>query len=312
MATLSLSNAEVYANLATLMGIARDSANWSTQTEDDVERIVRMGRRKLFAAHDWSFLEQRITLRTVVPITTGTVTIVAGVCTFTSAIVPTDAINYVLVPVDSDGEVTGVYPIGAYTDTTHCTLEDTSVNAAALTTFTLYKYRIALASNFGGWLDPITFDNNTEIQELGTLPEWITRGFAGRNVVKTGRPQVFSVTQIVSEETGIPAYYLTMYPLPEQVYIMHARMRVQPGDALTEVADVCPAMFAEIMMAAILSAAEIMYHDEQGVHTANYERLLPDFIRKDRLMRGTRNVRPLDYKVLPPNYQAMIAPITYE
>lgn len=310
MATLSLTNDEVYGHLGFFLSISRNPDDWDDQTEEDVQRIIRSGKRKFFGAHNWGWLEQAFTVVTLAPQTTGTIAIVNGVVTLTGATFATDLVaNYVIVP---DGG--GVYKFASRTSTTVATLYDTSVNVDALSTYALYKVNYAMPANFGGWLDPITRENNTCVHEMATIPEWEVRAFANRNTVREGAPEAFSVSQFqADEETGIPTYYLTVYPLPNAVHILYSRIRIQPGDTLdmdNDVSIVHP-VFAECLLEAILAAAEVHANDTKGVHADRFTEILVDAVKKDNAMRGTRSLKPRDPMVRDPNFQLLVAPVEY-
>lgn len=293
------------------MGISRDVADFSTDDVLDTNRIIRAGLRKFYTAHNWRHLEENLKIVTVVPYATGTVTIVAGVVTLVGGTFPTDTVtNYVFQPAAG-----GIYEVSVRTDGTHITLFDTTVTAAAGSTFKLYKVNYDMPSLFGGWLDPIHIENETRcLREMVTVPEWQLRGFNGVNLIRTGVPECFSVSQRHATGTSVPTWYLTIFPLPTSVKVLTGRYRIQPFDQLdlaspaTAIAD--PA-FSECILAAILSAAEMYVYDVQGVHTQRFTELLAAAIKKDGCMRGTQHILSRDNALFDPLYNLRIAPITY-
>src|SRR5688572_1703082 len=91
MASLSLSNAELKRNWSMIAGVSRDSTQWDAQTTDDFENCVRNGRRKFYAAHDWSFLTHSVTFPVIAPYETGTITVVNGTVTLAGGTWPSNA-----------------------------------------------------------------------------------------------------------------------------------------------------------------------------------------------------------------------------
>lgn len=307
MASLSIDNDEIYARLAMQMGINRDNGEWSPTSQADADRIIRSGRRKLFSAHDWSFLEIEHDINILEPQDTGTVEVVAGVVTLTGATFPTDAVGQ---HIAIDGSI---YRIGVYTDTTHVTLENTSVDVDALTEYKLYFTRYSLPANFSAIVGPVTIENSevvAEMQELPVLPEHQVRGLASNRNAFSARPSAFAVFHTVDEETGIASHHVNVYPLPDENYLATMRVRVLPGDSLSEDGDVCGGEYAEILLEAILAACEQLYNDAPGLHTELFSKMLPDYIRKDKVAQGVRRLKPRGpNRGYPRNYQLIVAPI---
>jgi hypothetical protein len=309
MASLSIDNDEIYSRLAMQMGINRDPAEWSQTNRTDAERIIRSGRRKLFSAHDWSFLEVRHDINVIAPADTGTVEVVNGVVTLTGSTFHASAANQ---HIAIDG---AVYQIDTRDSNTQVTLKDTSVNVDALTPYKLYFTRYALPNNFSAIVGPVTIENSqvvAEMAELPVLPEHQVRGSMSKKIAYSARPTAFSVFHTVDEETGIASHFVDMYPLPDNEYLATMRVRILPGDALAEVGDVCGAEYAELLLEAILAACEQLYNDAPGLHTELFEKMLPDFIRKDKVAQGVRRLknRPEGRRGnYPRNYQLIVAPV---
>ena len=86
MATLAITNDELDAEIGQVLGISRTRTDWDPLTTAlDVDRMVRSGRRRFFSAYNWSFLREDLVINTIAPITAGTVTIVNGAVTLTTA-----------------------------------------------------------------------------------------------------------------------------------------------------------------------------------------------------------------------------------
>lgn len=291
MASLSITNTEIKERLAMLMGVSRTEANWAGNSTilADVNRIIRAGRRKFFSAYDWSFLEVRHDIAIPAPLKTGTIAIVNGVVTLTGSTFPTNTANQYLFANGS------LYQINTRDSTTQLTLLDLTINLPAGTKYVLYYARFALPSNFAALVGPFTIENSQiaiELQELPVIPEHQVRGLLSKRTAYAAQPKAFSIFHIVNSETGIATHFINLYPFPDVAYFATARIRVSPGDSLAESGDVFGAEYSELMLEAILSACEQIYNDSAGLHTDLFVRMLPDFIRKDKIAQGARRLLP--------------------
>jgi len=293
MASLALTNAELYAELGRLLGISRSSSDWDTVTAADVDRIIRAGRRRFFSASDWKFLYDNNTIPLAAPITTGTVTIVSGAVTLVGSTFPAaaDIGNYMFSPQGG-----GAYGIATWTDATNIILDDTTVNADALSTYNLYQYKYDLPSAFGGWAGPISVDNydGVYLNESRNLPEYVLRSFANRQNVRTNRPELFSVISTPDSETAIATHQLQIWPFANQLYILRGRYKLVAGDTLDGLeADIsADPIFTECYKEAVLSAAEVIAFGQPGAHRMRFQELLVEAKRKDNAMSGVRYGRP--------------------
>jgi hypothetical protein len=137
---------------------------------------------------------------------------------------------------------------------------------------------------------------NTQLNEAAVFPDYQIRALQNHSVARTGKPTLFSTSQIITDEAvGTLAWYVSLYPLPDAQYVIKAAISIQLEDALDSDGDdeICHPAFAECLKAAILSAAEIMYNGQAGVHTQRFNELLPETIKKDQRMLGaTRIIDP--------------------
>jgi hypothetical protein len=307
MASLGIDNDEIYARLAMQMGINRDDGEWSPTNQSDADRIIRSGRRKLFSAHDWSFLEIEHEINVLAPDDDGTITVVDGVVTLAGSTFHASAAGQ---HIAFDGSI---YRINTRDSATQVTLFDTSVDADALTEYKVYFTRYDLPTNFSAFVGPVTIENSetiAEMTELPVLPEHQVRGLASNRNAFSARPTAFAVFHTVDEETGIASHFVNVYPLPDNEYVATTRVRILPGDSLSEDDEVCGAEYAELLLEAILAACEQLYNDAPGVHTELFAKMLPDFIRKDKVAQGVRRLKPRGpNRGYPRNYQLIVAPI---
>jgi hypothetical protein len=212
------------------------------------------------------------------------------VVTVSAGTLPTDAADYVFLPADG-----GVYEIATRDGATQFTLEDTSLDLDAGTSYAIRRVHFPLPDGFAAFISPITIANSRdfELLEVPVLPEWTVRSVGSITRARTGRPEMFSLYQTVDDETGVFTPYLTVYPIPDQQYTLTGRVRVEPGDALNEAGVIAHALFSELMQEAILAAAEEMYlSGGSTIHTNNFQAWLPRFIRRDGVARSARRLRP--------------------
>jgi hypothetical protein len=212
-----------------------------TSTEQDrVTRVVASGLRQFYhppristngktpVSHDWSFVWIPETITHVAPHSTGTVTIVDGVCTFTSATLPAGAADYRLT-------VNGVgYEVSTRDGDDQLTLVDTTVDADAGTSYTLSKDDYDLPDDFGHFAsNSITYAPSATVKRrvklvgegyirelrskpyLGTAAEpYLIALRAKENVEATGtRSEVLFWPNVQSEALVSYTYHVRV-PLP--------------------------------------------------------------------------------------------------
>lgn len=310
MPSLGLTTDEIKGALGHYVGVSRTVANWDADVTADMNRIIRGGMRKFYSAHNWTFLEQPLKIVTTAPQTTGTIAIANGVVTLTGSTWPSALVaEYRLAP--SGG---GLYEFSVRTSGTVATLLDTSVTLAAGATYTLYRVNYPMGTNFAGWLDPVTRENDTIVREMATLPEWEVRAIGDVTRLRKGEPEVFSVTQQLADTNiAVATYYVRVFPLPDAVYVLSSRIRIQPSDVLAETGStvIMNPVFSECLLEAILCTAEMFVNDTAGVHAARWQALLADAVKKDQSMRGTRTLKPRDALQRDPLYYLKTAAVEY-
>lgn len=293
MSSLSLTNDEIFASLGHFLGVSRDPSVWDDVTVGDVNRIIRSGRRRYFSSNNWRYLNVPLVINTSPPFSEGTIEVVDGVVTLSGAVFPDDITRYVLVP--STG---GVYSIAASNQVDEIELADTSVSLPAGTEYVVYRASYDLPANFGGWEGPVTRENNIRLQESRNMPEYTLRAVANLRRAVLGPPGLYTVDTVVDDETGVPTYRLRLYPLPDKVYVLNTKIKIQPGDSLDLDSDVpnTHPVFAEAMLAAILSAAEVTAFGTPGIHTQQYQMLIEEAKRIDGRMAGVRHGEPRGHR----------------
>lgn len=291
MATLALTNLEIKSEVGRLLGISRTPGSWDSVTEADVDRIIRSGRRRFFSAARWKFLVQNQEITLPAAISTGTVTIVSGVVTLVGATWPATVANYRFEP-----EGGGAYLIASRDSDTEITLNDTTVDADALSTYELHQVLHDLPTAFGGWEGPITLENynGNQLNESRNFPEFVIRAFGNRLTVRTGRPELFSVVSTTDSETAVASHQLSIYPFVDKLYSLNTRYRISAGDTLdlADSAAISDPTFSECYKESILAAAEVIAFGQPGAHAARFAELLVEAVRHDNAMAGIRYGRP--------------------
>jgi hypothetical protein len=310
MATLAITNDEVYSALGQLLGLGRSQSSWDPVTQADVDRIIRSGRRRFFSAHRWKFLESDFIRTTAAPFSDGTIEVVDGLVTLSGASRPSDIEDFMLVP-----DTGGVYEVsGAGANADEIQLHDTSLNLDAGSEYKLYRVHMTLPANFASWVGPVTTENSRDVRETRNFPEYTLRSVGSIIRPRTGRPAMFTVVSSVDEESGTPSYKLKFHPLPDKEYVISSRIRIQPGDTLDMASDVpnTHTVFSEAMMACILSAAEIIAFDSPGTHSQRLMELLPEAVAIDNRMAGVRQL-PSRRRAAPNRLRELIdAPVIIE
>lgn len=307
MTSLAITNSEIYASIGLILGTNRAYAQWPSDMQSDAQRIIRAGRRKFFLAYQWSFLEHDLPIVTS-PSTTVTGVCVNGVITTSGSTIPANmAGNYKIYP-QSNG---GLYDVAAQSGTTigsTITLVDTSAARDFNSqTITMYQYRYALPANFSAFIDPIVVENwqdGVQLSEYAILPEFQIRGTLNQVNTCVGPPEIFAITHdlgtTAAAETGAFVPYLLTYPLMDNAYTLKTRIRIEPGDSLSDVTGFVSAtdavshpIFSECLLEAILAQAEIMY-GKPPTHTQIFSDVLQLAVKRDKMMKGTRQLLSRD------------------
>ena len=115
---------------------------YSDDQTSDIEECIGDGLRDVYSAHDWSFFKPLEDLTTTAPYETGTVEIVDGVVTLSDGVFPSWAADGILMVDDS------YYSVASRDGDTQITLDDTSVDVDAETSYELGRPEIELPAAF--------------------------------------------------------------------------------------------------------------------------------------------------------------------
>jgi len=253
---------------------------FSSDQQSDIGDCLNDGLRRVYAAHNWSFLRPLADVVTTAPYATGTVTIASGVVTLTGGTFPSWAASGVLKVSNR------YYSVASRGSDTQITLDDTSVTVASAASFQLAQPEIALDATFDSvsndsdltyypsaesWYPPVKWRHDATIRHLeGTNPEF-------------DRPVFYSVRTVSFDPTVGSRKVLALYPAPDKVYTLRVPMILRP--VLLDAVNLYPIggeVLAQVMLEACLASAEVNFEEREHVHEKRFMELIGLAIREDQ------------------------------
>jgi len=253
---------------------------FSTDQTADIEDCIQDGLKRVYSAHDWSFLHPVADVTTTAPYATGTITIAAGVVTLTGGTFPTWAASGVL-KVNNH-----YYSVASRGSSTQITLDTTSITIATASSYQLARPEIALDAAFDAvandsdltyypspdyWYPPVKWRHDSTIRQLeGNNPEF-------------GRPVFYSVRTVTFDPTVGSRKVLALYPAPDQAYALRVPMILRP--VLLDSTNLYPIggeVLSQVILEACLAAAEHNFEEREHVHEKQYQQLIGLAIRDDQ------------------------------
>jgi len=246
----------------------------------DIEDCIRDGLRRVYAAHDWSFFRPLEDVTTTAPYTTGTIEVVDGVVTLTTGTFPSWAADGLLKADDS------YYSVASRGGDAQITLDDTSVDIDAATTYELGRPEIPL---------PTAFEDMGSDSDLTYYPdqnEWYPPVRRRHDqTIRTwqqgdpdyDRPRFYSVRTVEFDPTVGSRKVLAFYPTPDAAYVLRAPMILRHVfiDSTNQY-PIGGETLSAVILEACLSAAEQNLDETEGVHEKRFLELLPAAIRADQ------------------------------
>ena len=287
MADLAISYNDIQKNIALMLGWNRTPSDvpgtWSANQISDFKLILRSGLRKFYAAHEWSFLYPRYTLATSPAYSTGTVTISGGdVAGSGTAWGSLDATDYWMIVNGSR------YEIGSKTNDTSLTILDTTLPAAAGTTYTMSRYKYTLPADFGGFVGPLTYAPNQSdyYRPVELVSDQDIRELYMTNVLDNASEVVkAAVTPQAFTSTTGQRWELHTWPASTSVTHLTGKYRVVPDDldVGTSHYPLGGAQHANTILYAVLSEAETrLWDNASAAYLSRYRECLSASIRLDR------------------------------
>jgi hypothetical protein len=255
-------------------------SGFSEDQQNDINDCLHDGLRRVYTAHDWSFLHPVTDVSTTAPYVTGTVTVASGVVTLIGGTFPTWAADGIF-------QVNNrYYSVASRGSSTQLTLDTTSVTVATASSYKLARPEIPLDEAFDAvtndsdlhyypspdcWYPPVKWRHDATIRQLeGNNPEF-------------DRPMFYSVRTVRFDPTVGSRKVLALYPAPDQVYTLRVPMILRPV-LLDEVNfyAIGGEVLSQVILEACLASAEHNFEEREHVHEKRYMELIGQAIRSDQ------------------------------
>ena len=246
----------------------------------DITDCITDGLRRVYAAHNWSFLRPVVDIVTTAPYATGTITVTAGVVTLTGGTFPTWAASGVLTVNNR------YYSVSTRDSNTQITLDDTSLTVGTAASYQLARPEIPLDAAFDSvsndsdlnyypspesWYPPVKWRHDATIRQLeASNPEF-------------DRPVFYSVRTVTFDPTVGSRKVLALYPAPNQAYTLRVPMILRPVlvDDVNLYA-IGGELLSQVILEACLAAAEHNFEEREHVHEKRYMEMIQLAIREDK------------------------------
>jgi hypothetical protein len=221
------------------MAVGRNPDAWNARAAERIEVILKDALRQFYFApvipnlypqgHKWTFLRPEAELSMNAPYSTGTVTVASGVVTLASGTFPSWA---------ASGEVTvggETYSVNTRDSDSQVTLDDTSVDADAGSTYELSEYEYALPDDFreiSGTLNYLNKDDRwVSLPKLG--PQVIRNRRSQR--IYTSTPNCYAVEVQPSTPTASAGqrWVIRFDPAPDAAYTVQYTYDILPDHITT-------------------------------------------------------------------------------
>lgn len=265
---------------------------YSDSETADIEDCIRDGLQVVYAAHDWSFFKPIQDIATTAPYTTGTITVVDGVVTLAGAgaTFPSWAADGLLKADD------GYYSVATRDSNTQVTLDDTTLDLAAGTTYELARPEIPMDAAFeavSGDSDLTYYPDQNELYPPVRMRHDVAIRTWQQNDPYFDRPIYYSVRTVEFDPTVGSRKVLAFYPAPDAAYVLRVPMILRPTmiDATNQY-PVGGETLAAVITQSCLAAAEHNLDDGEGIHKKRFLELLPLAIRADQEKSSPTSLGP--------------------
>lgn len=263
---------------------------FTADQEADIKDCMDDGLRRVYGAHDWSFLRPIADVTTTAPYATGTVTIASGVVTLTGGTFPSWAATGVL-------QVNNrYYPVATRNSNTQITLNATSVTVASATSYRLAISEIQLDDLFDAvandselnyypspetWYPPVQWRHDATIRQLEA------------NNPEIDRPVFYSIRTVTFDPTIGSRKVLALYPSPDKVYTLRVPMILRPILLdNTNLYAIGGEVLSQVMLEACLAAAEHTFEEREHVHEKRFQEFIGLAIRDDQERSSPTSLGP--------------------
>lgn len=265
-------------------------SGFSADQQNDINDCMQDGLRRVYSAHDWSFLHPIVDVVTTAPYATGTITVSAGVVTLTGGTFPTWSADGVL-------QVSNQYYSVASRDSdTQITLDSTSATVSSAASYQLARPEIPMDESFDSvtndsdltyypspdtWYPPVKWRHDATIRQLeGNNPEF-------------DRPVFYSVRAVTFDPTVGSRKVLALYPAPDQVYTLRVPMHLRPVlvDEVNFYA-IGGEVLSQVILEACLASAEHNFEEREHVHEKRFMEQIGLAIRNDQERSSPTSLGP--------------------
>ena len=263
---------------------------FSSDQQSDIADCLNDGLRRVYSAHNWSFLRPIADVTTTAPYTTGTITIAAGVVTLTGGVFPSWAASGLL-RVNNR-----YYSVASRGSDTQITLDSTSVTIADASSYHLARPEVPLDAAFDSvandsdltyypspdnWYPPVQNRHDSTIRQLeASNPE-------------IDRPVFYSIRTVTFDPTVGSRKVLALYPTPDQAYTLRVPMILRPVllDAVNLYA-IGGEVLSQVILEACLASAEHNFEEREHVHEKRFIEMIGLAIRDDQERSSPTSLGP--------------------
>ncbi len=296
--TLTLKRNDLLKAVGNMLGMGIDITSWDANFATRADMVVDIGCRWVYepevlpneaVAHVWSFMQPKyMNFALNQPYSTGDITIVSGVVTGSGTDFPDWAADAELVVDDVS------YSVASRSSGTSLTLDDTSVNASAGSSYTLQQVDYRLPELFGGITGKVFL--NQSVTSIGQvlqradkqdLLEYQKSGTADFAAQPT-RYAIFAADQTGSADQR---WLLTVWPLPDAAYTLSFFYTINPYQLTSSLPYPMGGLpLSECLREAVLAAAEIEFQGAFGVHNQLFRQRLVTAVYRDRQRSNPGNL----------------------
>lgn len=305
MSTLALTRNDLLKAAGNMLGRGIDVTAWDDPDfSSRVNMCVDIGCRWVYEpdllpneaqVHMWSFMQPKLTSFDInAPYGTGTVTVVAGVVTGSGTTFPSWAASAEIVI----GDVS--YSVSTRDSATQLTLDDTSVTAAAGSTYTLLQIDYVLPDLFGGFRGDLYIDQSPS--SIGQVVQRADKqellGYQKSGLADfTAQPERYAV--FTQDQTGAAGqrWLMTLWPIADAAYTLSGFYTINPYQLTSALPYPMGGLpLSECLREAVLGAVEIEFMGAAGIHVQMFQRRLQAAISYDRQMSNPGIIgQNLDY-----------------
>ena len=229
------------------------------------------------------------------PLSDGTIEIIAGVATLTGAVWPDPAasIECAEIVIDNTSPTT-TYVVASRDSDTQVTLTDLTAAEPALTTYTLQQWEYNAPDDYGGIIQGMTYDPEQWYYEVNVVSserirqqrqrDYTTGSFSDKPTLVASTPKKHT------DQTTGQRFKFQFWPRPNSDYDLTYRYYV-----LAEKIDGTNKFpyggqqHSETILASCLAVAELRINDEPGIHGADFQRRLAASIAIDKRAHTPEN-----------------------